>query len=145
MCTDGLVESPEQGLDQGLLRLEQTLARHAAPVFTARDEAETIRRLDDLCDRVVSALLPEHAQTNDDAVLLIARTRSINASDVATCDLPEDPRAVGQARAFVRERLDVWGLDELVMTTELLASELVGNVIRHAEGPVRLRLLTAAH
>ncbi|EKX68740.1 hypothetical protein Sipo8835_11795 [Streptomyces ipomoeae] len=27
------------------------------------------------------------------------------------------------------------------MTTELLVSELVGNVIRHARGPVRLRLL----
>ena len=27
------------------------------------------------------------------------------------------------------------------MTTELLVSELVGNVVRHAKGPVRLRLL----
>ena len=27
------------------------------------------------------------------------------------------------------------------MTTELLVSELVGNVIRHAKGPIRLRLL----
>ena len=27
------------------------------------------------------------------------------------------------------------------MTTELLASELVGNVIRHARGPITLRLL----
>ncbi len=27
------------------------------------------------------------------------------------------------------------------MTTELLASELIGNVIRHAKGPIRLRLL----
>jgi anti-sigma regulatory factor (Ser/Thr protein kinase) len=29
----------------------------------------------------------------------------------------------------------------LSMTTELLASELVGNVIRHAKGPINLRLL----
>ena len=27
------------------------------------------------------------------------------------------------------------------MTTELLVSELVGNVVRHARGPMRLRLL----
>ncbi|MER6086073.1 ATP-binding protein, partial [Streptomyces sp. NPDC001833] len=34
-----------------------------------------------------------------------------------------------------------WGLDDLATTTELLVSELVGNVIRHARGPMRLRLL----
>lgn len=27
------------------------------------------------------------------------------------------------------------------MTTELIASELVGNVIRHAKGPIQLRLI----
>jgi hypothetical protein len=32
-------------------------------------------------------------------------------------------------------------LDELIMTTELVASELVGNVVRHARGPITLRLL----
>ncbi|MFD8160415.1 ATP-binding SpoIIE family protein phosphatase [Streptomyces malaysiensis] len=143
LCTDGLVESPDQDLDRGLAQLQQILAQHAVPVFTARDEADSTRHLDDLCDTVVSALLPQHGQTIDDAVLLIAHTGAINASDVATCILPDDPRAAGQAREFVRERLDVWGLDELAITTELLASELVGNVIRHAEGPIRLRLLNS--
>ncbi|MCQ8835668.1 ATP-binding SpoIIE family protein phosphatase [Streptomyces malaysiensis] len=143
LCTDGLVESPDQDLDRGLAQLQQVLAQHAVPVFTARDEADSIHHLDDLCDTVVSALLPQHGQTIDDAVLLIAHTGAINASDVATCILPDDPRAAGQAREFVRERLDVWGLDELAITTELLASELVGNVIRHAEGPIRLRLLNS--
>ncbi|MER6528829.1 SpoIIE family protein phosphatase [Streptomyces sp. NPDC001508] len=143
LCTDGLVETPDQGLDQGLARLQQLLAQRAAPVFTARDEADSIRHLDDLCDTVISALLPQHGRTIDDAVLLIARIRAMNAGNVATCVLPEDPRAAGQARAFVRERLDAWGLDELTITTELLASELIGNVIRHAEGPIRLRLLNS--
>ncbi|MEU0931281.1 ATP-binding SpoIIE family protein phosphatase [Streptomyces malaysiensis] len=143
LCTDGLVESPDQDLDRGLAQLQQILAQHAVPVFTARDEADSTRHLDDLCDTVVSALLPQHGQTIDDAVLLIAHTGAVNASDVATCVLPDDPRAAGQAREFVRERLDVWGLDELAITTELLASELVGNVIRHAEGPIRLRLLNS--
>ncbi|AQA09842.1 ATP-binding SpoIIE family protein phosphatase [Streptomyces malaysiensis] len=143
LCTDGLVESPDQDLDRGLAQLQQILAQHAVPVFTARDEADSTRHLDDLCDTVVSALLPQHGQTIDDAVLLIAHTGAVNASDVATCILPDDPRAAGQAREFVRERLDVWGLDELAITTELLASELVGNVIRHAEGPIRLRLLNS--
>ncbi|WPB95439.1 ATP-binding SpoIIE family protein phosphatase [Streptomyces malaysiensis] len=143
LCTDGLVESPDQDLDRGLAQLQQVLAQHAVPVFTARDEGDSTRHLDDLCDTVVSALLPQHGQTIDDAVLLIAHTGAVNASDVATCILPDDPRAAGQAREFVRERLDVWGLDELAITTELLASELVGNVIRHAEGPIRLRLLNS--
>ncbi|MFG2579004.1 ATP-binding SpoIIE family protein phosphatase [Streptomyces malaysiensis] len=143
LCTDGLVESPDQDLDRGLAQLQQVLAQHAVPVFTARDEADSIHHLDDLCDTVVSALLPQHGQTIDDAVLLIAHTGAVNASDVATCILPDDPRAAGQAREFVRERLGVWGLDELAITTELLASELVGNVILHAEGPIRLRLLNS--
>lgn len=34
-----------------------------------------------------------------------------------------------------------WHLDELTVTTELLASELVGNVVRHAKGPIGFRLL----
>ncbi|MET9793672.1 ATP-binding SpoIIE family protein phosphatase [Streptomyces canus] len=143
LCTDGLVESPDQGLDRGLSVLQQILAQRAAPVFTAQNESDSIRRLDDLCDTVVSALLPRYGETIDDAVLLIAHTRATDAGDVATCILPEDPRAARQARAFVRERLDAWGLDELAVTTELLASELVGNVIRHAEGPIRLRLLNS--
>jgi hypothetical protein len=40
--------------------------------------------------------------------------------------------------------LRTWGLEELTPTTELLASELVGNVVRHAKGPVSLRLLHGA-
>jgi anti-sigma regulatory factor (Ser/Thr protein kinase) len=67
--------------------------------------------------------------------------RAIDTGDVASWILPEDPRAAGQAREHVRNQLAVWGLDELAITTELLASELVGNVIRHAKGPIRLRLL----
>jgi len=141
LCTDGLVESAAQGIDQGLTRLQQTLARHAMPTFTAQDEDDDVRRLDDLCDTIVSALLPDHGQTNDDAALLIAHTRAIDAGDVASCLLPDDPRAAGQAREYVREQLAAWGLDSLAITTELLASELVGNVIRHAKGPIRLRLL----
>ncbi|XMA35838.1 ATP-binding protein [Streptomyces albogriseolus] len=41
----------------------------------------------------------------------------------------------------MRRQLAAWRLDELTTTTELLVSELVGNVVRYATGPVRLRLL----
>lgn len=143
LCTDGLVESPAQSIDLGLDRLRRVLVRCAAPVFAARDEADDVRRLDSLCDTVVSALLPHLGRTDDDAALLIAHLRALDVGAVAICDLPAEPRAAGMARVFVRESLGAWGLDELVTTTELLASELVGNVVRHAGGPMRLRLLNS--
>ncbi|MFF7984907.1 SpoIIE family protein phosphatase [Streptomyces sp. NPDC007901] len=142
-CTDGLVESHARDIDQGLAQLRQTLAGAVARTsyFPSGSVHGDAGRLDDLCDAVVSALLPDCEQTNDDAVLLVAHTCGTPRDSVASCSLPEDPRAAGQAREYVRTQLAVWGLDDLVMTTELLVSELVGNVIRHAGGPIRLRLL----
>ena len=144
-CTDGLVESATRDFDQGLVQLRRILARTVGRTsyFSngSGDRAASTRRIEDLCDHVVSALLPDREQTNDDAALLIAHTRCTRPDDVASCSLPQDPRAAGQAREYVRGQLAVWGLDDLVMSTELLVSELVGNVVRHARGPVRLRLL----
>lgn len=143
LCTDGLVESAVQDIEQGLDRLRQTLVESAArtPYFRAAHPEDDIRHLDDLCDTVVSALQPDRGQTSDDAALLIAHTWCTAAEDIASFLLPEDPQAAGQARRHIREQLAVWELDELVTTTELLASELVGNAIRHAKGPLRLLLL----
>ncbi|MFJ1806862.1 MULTISPECIES: SpoIIE family protein phosphatase [unclassified Streptomyces] len=143
LCTDGLVESITRDADEGLAQLRQTLslAPAEAGCFEAADEDDDVRRLERLCDTVVSALLPDRGQTADDAGLLVVHARCTGAGDVASCDLRHDPRAAGEARAYVRERLDAWGLGDLVFTTELLVSELMGNVVRHAKGPVRLRLL----
>ncbi|BBC30104.1 hypothetical protein SGFS_013980 [Streptomyces graminofaciens] len=143
LCTDGLIESADRDVEQGLAQLRQTLSRAAARTgqFGPADQAGDVRRLEELCDTVVAALLPDREQTADDAGLLIAHTRCTDAGDVASCDLPEDPRAAGQARAYVRRQLADWKLDDLTLTTELLVSELVGNVVRHAKGPIRLRLL----
>ncbi|MFJ3804306.1 SpoIIE family protein phosphatase [Streptomyces sp. NPDC090088] len=144
LCTDGLLESATRDADQGLAQLRQILSQAVGGTacFEAADEEQTIQYLEDLCDEVVSALLPDHGEmTDDDAGLLIVHTRCTAASDVASRSLPDDPRAAGQAREYIRERLGAWGLGDLVITTELLASELVGNVVRHAKGPIRLRLL----
>lgn len=73
--------------------------------------------------------------------LLVARTHTLGPERVARWDLPGDPAVVSRARTAVTERLAAWGLDELAFTTELVASELVTNAIRHATGPVQLRLL----
>lgn len=143
LCTDGLIESATRDVDQGLAQLRQILSQGTAHTacFEAADEDDDVQRLEELCDRVVSALLPDQGQTNDDAGLLVVHTRCAAARDVASCSLPDDPRAAGQAREYVRKQLDTWGLGDLALTTELLVSELVGNVVRHAKGPIRLRLL----
>ncbi len=154
LCTDGLVESATRDIDQGLAQFTRALTAGTARTayFTAGTGAGAghgsaagadgdDKRLDDLCDFVVSDLLPDSEHTGDDAALLIAHTRRTPAADVASWPLPDDPRAAGQAREHVRAQLAEWHLEDLVMTTELLVSELVGNAVRHGRGPLRLRLL----
>jgi PAS domain S-box-containing protein len=135
LYTDGLVESATREIDDGMAELARLLrAAHEGPGDMAAD-------LERLCDTVTAGLLPAEHSTADDAALLIARLHALTDDNMASWPLPEDPRAAGQARRHIREQLHTWGLDDLTPTTELLASELVGNVVRHAKGPVRLRLL----
>ncbi|GAA2327527.1 ATP-binding SpoIIE family protein phosphatase [Streptomyces violaceusniger] len=148
LYTDGLVESSAVDIDEGMARLAQALTRAAAPppeplgAGSAPTSAPTtLREPGRLCDAVISALVPEQAETHDDAALLIARTRSMAPERVVSWALPDGPIAAAEARHHVTEQLSTWHLDELTMTTELLVSELVGNVVRHAKGPPRLRLL----
>lgn len=101
--------------------------------------------LERLCDTLTTGLLTVGQFTaNDDTALLVGRVHGIAADRIASWKLPEEPQAAGQAREHIREQLSVWELDDLTMTTELIASELVGNVVRHAKGPVQLRLLRSA-
>ncbi|QIP87976.1 SpoIIE family protein phosphatase [Streptomyces sp. Tu 2975] len=78
---------------------------------------------------------------DDDAALLLARVSVSPEGSVVDREFPADVRVVSDARALVAERLTVWGLDELVFTTELIVSELLTNAIRYAGGPVRVRLI----
>ncbi|QFZ78085.1 SpoIIE family protein phosphatase [Streptomyces fagopyri] len=136
LYTDGLVESAKREIDEGMAELAELL-RTAHANGTDTD-------LDRLCDILTAGLLPAEHQAADDAALLVARLHALTGDRMASWPLPEDPRAAGQARRHVREQLTSWGLDSLTPTTELLASELVGNVVRHAKGPLRLRLLRSA-
>ncbi|MGW2211979.1 ATP-binding protein [Streptomyces sp. NPDC001781] len=54
---------------------------------------------------------------------------------------PPEPGAVRTARAAVRDQLGRWHLDSLADLTVLLVSELVTNSLRHADGPIGLRLV----
>jgi len=55
-------------------------------------------------------------------------------------NIPNDPRAITISRRTLRLILTMHGLIALVDTAELLATELVGNAVRHTEGPAALRV-----
>jgi anti-sigma regulatory factor (Ser/Thr protein kinase) len=149
LYTDGFVESAQRDIDSGLDQLATALTTGLAdtpdPGESPRrlhTEADTeAARLALRCDALVSALLPSQQLTTDDAAVLVARTRLLPAENVASWSLADGPLAAREARVHIRHQLAEWQLDDLVTTTELLASELVGNVVRHANGPARLRLL----
>ncbi|WP_405691849.1 SpoIIE family protein phosphatase [Streptomyces sp. NBC_00057] len=126
LYTDGLVESRDHPLDEGLDTLRGALV-------------EPERPLEDVCDHVLTTLDTRHGE--DDIALLMARIRGLPADAVGDWRLPREPRSVGRARELARGRLLAWDLEELVDTTELLVSELVTNALRYGEGEIRLRLL----
>jgi anti-sigma regulatory factor (Ser/Thr protein kinase) len=61
--------------------------------------------------------------------------------DCAEWTFPAEAGAVRTARAVVRGQLRTWGLDGLGDVTALLVSELVTNSLRHATGPIGVRLI----
>ncbi len=126
LYTDGLVERRDRDIDVGLGLLRAALER--AP-----------REPEAACDAVLDAMLPE--PPGDDVALLLARTRVLSADQVAVLEVPFDPAAVGTVRTEVARRLAEWGLGDAAFITELILSELITNAIRHAAGPIRVRLL----
>ncbi|MEU4097485.1 SpoIIE family protein phosphatase [Streptomyces sp. NPDC026673] len=126
LYTDGLVESRDDDIDVGIHRLGSALTRAGRP-------------LEDLCSAVIEALPTQ--TPSDDVTLLLVRTRTLNATQIASWDLPTEPTAVRTARHIAARKLSEWGLDHLVPNTELIVSELVTNAIRHGAGPIRLRLI----
>ncbi|MFF9647266.1 SpoIIE family protein phosphatase [Kitasatospora aureofaciens] len=150
LYTDGLVESAQRDIDTGIAQLARALTSSlkaaeqsvglASQHLPAVDHGQT-GRLDDLCASLTSDLLPEDEHTADDAAVLVARVHALSTDCIATWTLSDEPVAAGQARAHIRGRLAEWHLDELSLTTELIVSELVGNVVRHAKGPLQLRLI----
>jgi len=126
LYTDGLVESRERDVDQGVARLLHVLDPTAAS-------------LEALCDTVMDATLPE--KRTDDAALLLARTRALDLQHVADWDVEPDFAQVPHIRKVAVEKVEAWGLEEAVFVTELVVSELVTNAIRYGEPPIRLRLI----
>jgi PAS domain S-box-containing protein len=126
LYTNGLVEARDRDLDQGLAVLSDVL-RSPDPTLEATVE------------RILASLLPD--RPTDDVALLVARTRVLDRSQVATWDLPAEPSVVADARKAASGQLAAWGLEEAEFTTELVVSELVTNAIRYGEAPIELRLI----
>ncbi|GGS90494.1 ATP-binding protein [Streptomyces chromofuscus] len=64
--------------------------------------------------------------------------------DCAEWTFPADPTAVRAARSVVRGQLNGWALESVSDITALLVSELVTNALRHATGPIGVRLVRPA-
>jgi PAS domain S-box-containing protein len=126
LYTHGLLTGRPDGPDTALARLRRVLA-------------PADRSLQDMCDTALTALGP--TDLGDEAVLLLARTRVLQADRVASWTLPADPAIVATARALAERQLRTWHLPDLAFSAELVVSELVTNAIRHAEGPITLRLI----
>ncbi|MFF8830295.1 SpoIIE family protein phosphatase [Streptomyces sp. NPDC015131] len=126
LYTDGLVESRDHPLDEGMLAFRTALNGPDRP-------------LEDVCDHVLNTLDTRHGE--DDIALLMARVEGLPAEAVGDWRLPREPRSVGRARELARAQLTAWDLEPLVDTVELLVSELVTNALRYGEGEIRLRLL----
>jgi serine phosphatase RsbU (regulator of sigma subunit)/anti-sigma regulatory factor (Ser/Thr protein kinase) len=126
LYTDGLVESRDHPIDEGLDRFRKAMA-------------DPPQALEDVADRVLTTLNVHHGE--DDIALLVARVQGLPAGAVGDWRLPAEPRSVALARELARDQLTVWGLEDLADTTELLVSELVTNALRHGDGEIRFRML----
>ncbi|MFE5028665.1 SpoIIE family protein phosphatase [Streptomyces sp. NPDC056656] len=129
LYTDGLVERGDRVTGQGLRRLTEALSASCRPDRSLDETGRAL--LADLADQA----------PRDDAALLLARTRAVPAADTAHWEIPADPAAVSKAREWITRQLTMWGLDDLVFTTEVIVSELVTNAIRYGRPPMDLRLI----
>jgi PAS domain S-box-containing protein len=137
LYTDGLIESRQRDMDTGLDAMRKVLSDVRLGTDDPPHGASS--SLEAICDILVEELLPERAE--DDAALLVARTRGLAPDRIVCWDLPAEPAIVGEARARAARQLATWGLEEVTFTTELIVSELVTNAIRHAEPPIQLRMI----
>ncbi|MFH8407144.1 PAS domain S-box protein [Streptomyces sp. NPDC018019] len=129
LCTDGLVETPHSDIDTQLDLLTATL----------RDVFATSPDLEDAADRVLHTMLPDSATYADDVTLLLVGFPTAPL-DTAAVELAGEPSSVPEGRHFLLRILKSWGLAALADTALLLASELVTNAVRHARGPLTLRV-----
>ncbi|MEU6159291.1 SpoIIE family protein phosphatase [Streptomyces sp. NPDC047130] len=77
----------------------------------------------------------------EDVALLLARVDRIPPERTAYWEFRAELDQASRARELATAKLAEWGLDDMAFTTELIVSEMVTNAIRHAGGPIGLRLV----
>ncbi|MFJ3441617.1 SpoIIE family protein phosphatase [Streptomyces sp. NPDC086081] len=129
LVTDGLVESADLHLDEGMRLVRRALA--------AADPADPGRMADEL--------LGEAGRREDDVALLLLRYDGMRVRPVrAGWVVWRLPDAVMHARRFSARTLRSWGVVAEADAVLLVVSELVTNALVHTQGAVRLDLTLAA-
>ena len=121
LYTDGLVESRDRDISEGLDRLQ-----------VAFGEGAPEKDLEDLCKTALDGVYSDAKR--DDIAVLIAKLRRIPEDHRISFPLEPELSSVRQARSMVRDPLKRWNLEDLIPVTELLVSELVTNAIKYAHG-----------
>jgi anti-sigma regulatory factor (Ser/Thr protein kinase) len=124
LTTDGLVESADADIDQGMDQLAHRLAG-ADPAHLGL---------------VADALLTGARRSDDVALLLMRYDGMAVRPRRETWTVWRVPEAVRHARRFTHRTLRAWGVTRYTDTVLLVVSELVTNALVHTDGPVRLDL-----
>ncbi|MGI5141788.1 MULTISPECIES: SpoIIE family protein phosphatase [unclassified Streptomyces] len=132
LCTDGLIEEPGADIDDGMMILRDLVC--AGP--------DDVRDLADLLIDVAE----ERGGDDDVAILLLRRGCLYQRSGgrLQQHVEPGDPDALTGARRAIRAAVSAWGVAERSSEIELVANELITNVLLHTEGSatVTLRIVT---
>jgi anti-sigma regulatory factor (Ser/Thr protein kinase) len=120
LYTDGLVERPDESLDQGLERLK----RLAGEIRGAPDR---------VCDALIDALVPAGARQDDVALLVLSM---VPFSDPLVLQVPADVESI----PVIRRVLGRWLMQAGAVPAEideitLACSEAAANAVEHAYRP----------
>ncbi len=129
LTTDGLVESVEVDVEDGLKRLAEGLA--------GSDPAH----LGLVADELLTG-----ANRSDDVALLLMRYDGMEVLPLReSWTVWRVPEAVRHARRYTRRALRSWGVGAYTDAALLIVSELVTNALVHTDGQVRLDLTLVNH
>ncbi|MFG2309156.1 SpoIIE family protein phosphatase [Streptomyces sp. NPDC048566] len=129
LTTDGLVESAEVDVEDGLNRLAAGLA--------AADPSDLGLVADDLLTG---------ANRSDDVALLLMRFDGMDVLPLReSWTVWRVPEAVRHARRYTRRAMRGWGVAAHLDAALLIVSELVTNALVHTDGQVRLDLTLINH
>lgn len=121
-----------------LSRLREVSPDSQVVVFTATDPADSAGIVEDV---------EGYALKDDDLDYLVQLIQQIGmrSDRETTLQLPASTTSAREARAFTRETLAAWQLDDVCDDAVLIVTELVTNAVTHAGSDCRLRLAAGAH